>query len=205
MTTHAIYGPDDCSRVLMAFWGGLYASVGVAHRGELEQLAPLMGGTADRLDDEARVYLALDWLVRTYTPAWLELAGLTAAARSLRDLDRVVDPVTARSAAPVVRAACDRALEWRDGGPLGPARVFWVVRDVAAPAVEATSQGAPWVTADAAAGAVLLAATTAAETATGAAGVTRDAVHEWLQPTVDALQNSAVALFRAMIRPEVTA
>ena len=37
-------------------------------------------GTADDGQDEARSYLALDWLLRTHTPAWLDLAGHMAEA-----------------------------------------------------------------------------------------------------------------------------
>ena len=65
------------------------------------QPSPLAGTRDDGLD-ETRGYLALDWLVRTHTPAWLDLAGLGAEARSLRDLSRIVDMAAAQTAGPVV-------------------------------------------------------------------------------------------------------
>ena len=77
-----------------------------------QQLIPfiaLLPGTAGDGLDEARGYLALDWLIRTFTPAWLELAGLGEEARGLRKLGRIVDMVSAERAAPVVRAGRDKA------------------------------------------------------------------------------------------------
>lgn len=44
---------------------------------------------------EGESFLVLDWLLRTYTPTWLELAGMTAEAQQLRDLPAVVDQKTA--------------------------------------------------------------------------------------------------------------
>ena len=64
-----------------------------------------MVGTAGDGKDQARSYLALDWLIRTYTPAWLELAGLTAEAQELRDLRRIVDMVAAEAAGPEAQVA----------------------------------------------------------------------------------------------------
>ena len=68
-----------------------------------------LAGTADDGLDEARSYMALDWLIRTYTPAWLDLAGLTAEAAGLRELRRIVDLVAAQSAGPAVRQARENA------------------------------------------------------------------------------------------------
>jgi hypothetical protein len=52
-------------------------------------LARTIGTAGDGLDVE-RAWLALDWLVRTYTPAWLSLADLDAAAERLRALPPVL-------------------------------------------------------------------------------------------------------------------
>ena len=65
---------------------------------------PLAGTASDGLD-ETRGYLALDWLIRTWTPAWLDLAGLTEEATALRDLRRIADLLAAQSAGQVVRQA----------------------------------------------------------------------------------------------------
>jgi hypothetical protein len=45
-------------------------------------LARTIGTTHDGLDEE-RAWMAIDWLIRVYAPAWLELAGVTGAARGL--------------------------------------------------------------------------------------------------------------------------
>lgn len=45
-------------------------------------LARTIGTTHDGLDEQ-RAWMAIDWLIRVYTPAWLELAGVTGAARGL--------------------------------------------------------------------------------------------------------------------------
>ena len=45
-------------------------------------LARTIGTTDDGLDEE-RAWMAMDWLIRVYAPAWLELAGVTGAARGL--------------------------------------------------------------------------------------------------------------------------
>jgi hypothetical protein len=38
-----------------------------------------------------RSQLAIDWIVRTYAPAWLELAGLSKEAQALRDLPELIE------------------------------------------------------------------------------------------------------------------
>jgi len=70
---------------------------------------PAMSHTAGDGLDKARGYLALDWLIRVYTPAWLDLAGLSAEAGQLRGLHRINDLITVRNAGPVVRMAADKA------------------------------------------------------------------------------------------------
>jgi hypothetical protein len=52
-------------------------------------LARTIGTAGDGLDEE-RAWLATDWLIRTYTPAWLSLAHLDAAAERLRALPPVL-------------------------------------------------------------------------------------------------------------------
>src|SRR5258708_38853552 len=78
-------------------------------RQELKQFTPRLPGTAGDGKDEARGYIALDWLIRTWTPAWLDLAGLTAEAAALRDFRRIADLATARAVRPRVLAARDKA------------------------------------------------------------------------------------------------
>jgi hypothetical protein len=140
--------PPCVSPVLRTFGTKLNDVLPDGRRQQLKPLIPLLPGTAGDGLDETRSYMALDWLIRTWTPAWLDLAGLAAEATALRDLRRIVDLVAAQQAGPVVRNA-------QEAG------------------------AAAWAAARAAAG-------------------------DALQPTVDQLQESAIALFTAMIQPGQT-
>jgi hypothetical protein len=104
--------PPGVSRVLHSFGIALNDLLPDDRRQELVRYLPNgtspLAGTDDGRD-EARGYLALDWLIRTYTPAWLDLGGLMADAGALRSLQPVTDMVTAEAAGPEVRAARDRA------------------------------------------------------------------------------------------------
>ena len=103
----AEYDRDDGTLVVL---DDLHAT----DRQRLVPFLPRMVGTAGDGQDEARSYLALDWLIRTYTPAWLDLAGLTAEATALRDLRRIVDTVTAQAAGLLVQDARSEASAARD-------------------------------------------------------------------------------------------
>jgi len=105
--------PKCVSPVLTGFCISLNDRWDDEQRQTLKPYLPRLVGTRDG-QDEARSYLALDWLIRTYTPAWLDLAGLTGEARELRSLRRIVDLAAAQSAGPVVRAAQGRAAAARD-------------------------------------------------------------------------------------------
>jgi hypothetical protein len=52
-----------------------------------------------------RSWMAVDWLVRVYTAAWLELAGLAAHASALRALTPIVDMGSAEASKKATRAA----------------------------------------------------------------------------------------------------
>src|SRR6202042_1166465 len=49
-------------------------------------------GTAHDGLDTWRGWMAMDWLARVYTPAWLHLAGLTETARRLQAAPEIHDP-----------------------------------------------------------------------------------------------------------------
>ena len=53
-------------------------------------LARTIGTSADGLD-EHRSWMAMDWLIRTYAPAWLSAAGLPGPAQRLAELPPVLD------------------------------------------------------------------------------------------------------------------
>jgi hypothetical protein len=101
--------PPCVAPVLGGMGRNLNDLLGDDMRQQLKPLIPLLPGTAGDGQDEARGYMALDWLIRTYTPAWLDLAGLAEEARTLRDLRRIVDLAAAQSAGPVVKAVREKA------------------------------------------------------------------------------------------------
>ena len=101
--------PACVSPILTSFGIGLNDRLPDEKRQRLVPFVPRMVGTAGDGLDEARGYLALNWLIRTYTPAWLDLAGLTVEATALRDLRRIMDVAAAQAAGPVVRAGWEKA------------------------------------------------------------------------------------------------
>ncbi len=176
--------PACVSPVLADFGRDLNDRLDDDRRQQLKPLISLMPGTAGDGLDEARGYLALDWLIRTYTPAWLDLAGLSAEAAELRALRRIVDLAAAQAAGPVVRAAREKSYAARDAAGAAAGAAAW-----------AAARDAAWAAAWAAAG------DAAGDAARDAA---RDAAGAALKPTVDQLQTSAIDLLARMIRPEVT-
>jgi hypothetical protein len=101
--------PECASEVLRDYTVGLNDSWDATQRQKLIPFLPRMIGTGNDGNDEERSYLALDWLVRSYAPAWLDLAGHTKEAAELRALRRIVDSVSAQAARPVVEDASAKA------------------------------------------------------------------------------------------------
>ena len=66
--------PKCVSPVLAEFGRNLNDVLPDDTRQQLVPFIPLLPGTAGDGLDETRGYLALDWLIRVYTPTWLELA-----------------------------------------------------------------------------------------------------------------------------------
>lgn len=129
--------PSCASPVLRRVTISLNDNWDQAQRQKLAPFLPRMVGTADDGLDERRSYLALDWLIRTHTATWLDLAGMTGEAQELRSLRRIMDPVSAQSAGPLVRAAADKAREKRD--------VAWdAARDAAWAAAGDAARDAAW-------------------------------------------------------------
>ena len=201
-------------------------------RQELKRYLPngtdVLAGTAGDGLDGVRAWMALDWLIRVYAPAWLDLAGLAGEASALRNLAPVTDSATAEAARLAGAAAGDaaRAAAW--------AAAWAAARDAAWAAAwaaaGAAARDAAWDAAGAAAGdaardAARAAARAAARDAAGAAArdaardaagaAARDAARDaaraaardaaWaaagaaLAPTVARLQDSAIALYADLI------
>ena len=207
--------PECASSVLRRFTINLNDSWSQEQRQKLIPFLPRMVGTAGDGQDEARSCLALDWLIRTYTPAWLDLAGLTVEAQELRDLRRIVDMVTAEAAGPVVRNASDKAAAAYAAGAAARAAARVAAR-VAAGATGAAAGAAADAAARAAAGAAAAAAARAAARAaadaagaayaTGAAaeaaaGAAARAAADAAGGAVETLQASALELLDRMIDP----
>lgn len=175
--------PKCVSPILGQFGRSLNDALPDDLRQQLIPLIPELPGTADDGLDEARGYLALDWLIRVYTPAWLELAGLTEQAAELRSLGQIGNLAAAKQARPVVLTI------------QGDAYDSWVnVRASAAAADRAAARAAARAADQ----------TTAKAIALEAARVAAVAV-EWAgnksAPTETKLQRSAIELYRSMIRP----
>jgi hypothetical protein len=186
--------PPGVSKVLHVFGMRLNDALPDDRRQELVRFLPNgtspLAGTAGDGRDETRGYMALDWLIRTYLPAWLELAGLDAA--QLRAHARVDSLASAQSIGLVVRAAWDAA-----GDAAGDAAAGAAAWDAAGDAARAAAGDAAWAAAWVAAGdAAGDAAWVTAWVAAGA--VARD----MLAPTVARLQDSAIALYDQMIPGE---
>jgi hypothetical protein len=188
--------PVCVSPVLAAFGRSLNDVLPDAKRQELVPLVPLLPGTAGDGHDETRGYMALDWLIRGWTPAWFSLAGLTADAQALRDLRRIVDMAAAKSAAPVVQQASQKAFAAGDG----PGDAAWadvwadVWDDSAGAAAMAVARHVAW------AGVWHVARESARAVAMA---VARAVARATLAPTVASLQDSAISLYQAMINAEV--
>jgi hypothetical protein len=152
-----------------------------------QALRPLLArciGTAGDGMTERRRYMALDWLIRTYTPTWLAAAGVHEHADRLRALGEVADGAGIRMSQPVLNAA------WAAAGAAAGAAAWGAAGDAA----WAAAGDAAWGAAGDAAGAAARAAARAA-----AGDAARAAAWAALAPTVAVLQDSAVELFDRML------
>ena len=179
--------PVSVSPVLRRFTISLNDNWSQEQRQKLIPFLPRMVGTAGDGQDKARSYLALDWLIRIYTPAWLDLAGLTVEAQELRDLRRIVDMVTAEAAGLVIRNAQKKAAAaWAADAAYAARAAAYAARDAAYAARDAAYAAAE--------------AAYAADAAARAA-YAADAAGDAAAPTVETLQASALELLDRMIDP----
>ena len=198
--------PPGVSPVLHRYGLRLNDALDDSKRQQLRRYLPdgadVLAGTAGDGKDETRSYIALDWLIRTWTPAWLGVAGLSKEATALRELRRVADSAAARAAGPAISQAREKAAAaWDAAGDAA-----WdAAGDAAGAAAGAAAWDAAWDAAWAAAGAAAwdtawAAAWAAARDAAGdAAWAAAGAV---LSPTVAQLQDSAIALYDVLIAGE---
>src|SRR5579875_1215824 len=140
--------PPGVSAVLWAFGQRLNDILPGSRRQRLTRFLPdgsdRLAGTADDGRDEARGFMCLDWLVRTDTPVWFDLAGLDGEAAALRGLPRIGSLRAARLAGPVVRAAAARSAAARARAKAEARDVTWdVTWDAALDAAWAESCDSP--------------------------------------------------------------
>ncbi len=169
-------------------------------------------GTGPAPDEQERELglMALDWLLRVSTPAWLDLAGLNEHAERLREMPSVTEE-NAAGFAPVVRAAraAARDAAWASAWASAGAAAWAAAWAAARASAGAAAWDAAWAAAGAAAWAAAWdAAGAAAWDAAGAAAwdAARDAARDaaWdaardaLRPTVELMQASAADLLDRM-------
>jgi hypothetical protein len=180
-------------------------------------------GTADDGLDSTRAWLAMDWLIRIYTPAWLWLADLRASGDALAALPAVGDEPTLHAALSVLEnarreARAARARAFADSGPARPAawasaltaglagrEAAWACAGAAAWAAARVAVGdiagdRARAAARAAAGdAAAIAVRQAHRAGTDRAGGERAAAREALEPTLTTLTESAIGLLERML------
>lgn len=140
--------PRCVSPVLRIFGMRLNDVLDDDKRQTLRPYIPRLVGTAGDGLDEARSYMALDWLIRVYTPTWLRLVpALTGQAdllaqqgpiRSLEDAAAVGDAV--REAASQASAA--GAAAWAAAGAAAGDAAGAAARDALSPTVAALQDSA---------------------------------------------------------------
>jgi hypothetical protein len=179
-------------------------------------------GTADDGLDTSRGWMAMDWLARVYTPAWLHLAGLTDRAQRLEAAREVTDPDTLREALELLEAGRRDARTARARAFGAPLPAGWA----AAVAAGVAGREAAWACAGAAAWAAArigigdIAGDRARASARAAAGDAaaiavrhsrasachagaRAAAHAALEPTLGHLADSALGLLDRMLPTEL--
>jgi hypothetical protein len=190
-----------------------------------QRLRPYLGrtiGTTDDGLDEVRSWMAIDWLIRVYTPTWLSLAHLTDTAERLTSLPPVTEMANLRPALLVLDLA-RRDARAALAAALGAARATaWAVpwaagQSAAREAAWGSAGAAAWAAARlgvgdvagdraraaarAAAGDAAAAASREARAGTGRAAA-KQAARGALLPTLDGLNESALRLLDVMLPKE---
>jgi hypothetical protein len=200
--------PPCVSPVLGIFGRALNDVLPDTTRQQLKPYLRPMLGTAGDGKDRARSYLALDWLIRTWLPAWLDLAGLASHATALQELEPVTSIESAETVTPTITAARDAARDAARAARDAARDAAWDAARAAAWDAGAAARAAAWDAArdaardaGAAAGAAARAAARDAARAAAwdAGAAARAAAWAALAPTVSMLQADAIRLFGVMI------
>jgi hypothetical protein len=164
--------PQCVSPVIAAFGRSWNDSLPDTERQRLKRFIPTMIETRTTpADEERRVWLATDWLVRTFTPTWLDKAGLTEHAIRLRGLNELTSTDLARRAQPII-----------DDARKASYAAWAAVWDAAWAAARAAAWDAAWAAARAAA----WAAARAAASKKKGYSAQYDAAYKAARPLIDA-------------------
>src|ERR1700761_4831451 len=146
--------PNCASPGIAAFLRSYNDSVDDETRQSLKQYIPRLVGTrgSEKLE-ERRALIAADWLVRTHTPAWLRLAGLTTQADALASLPEI----TSMAQVPSIKGPLEAARQDADAAGDAAGDAAWAAAwaaagDAAGDAAGAAARAAAWAAARAAAG-----------------------------------------------------
>jgi hypothetical protein len=188
--------PECVSPVIAAFGRRWNDDLSATDRQILVPYLPkLLNTRGTKAQENRRAWMVTDWMVRTYLPAWLELAKLTEQAEAVRGLAPLTSATRWKKADKTVQTARkDAAAAWD------------AARDAAWAAARDAAGYAAWDAArDAARDAAWAAARDAAWDAAGyaawdAAGYAAwDAARDALKPTTLSLQQSALQLLDDLI------
>jgi hypothetical protein len=168
----------------------------------LKPLVLKVAGTKSTKEvQERRGWMCMDWLIRTYSPAWLDLVpSLKVHAEALRRAPEIVDMVTLANVTTTIADAQKEA--WAaDSAAYSAARS--AAYSAAYSAADSAAYSAARSAADSAAdSAAYSAADSAARSAaySAAYSAARSAARSALKPAIDILQESAVALVLRLIK-----
>jgi hypothetical protein len=98
--------PECACPVLTSFMVPWNDQLGDADRQRLKPYIPRLVGTRSTSEvEQRRSWMACDWLVRTFTPAWLRLAGLNEDAAALEALPELTASELVDAALPTIKKA----------------------------------------------------------------------------------------------------
>ena len=137
--------PECVSPVIGAFLRTWNDALPDGDRQQLRRWVPEVVGTnAGPAVDVELSWMALDWLVRVHTPAWLRLAGLIEQAALLTDMAEIT-PTTCPSILPTLTAVCnDAAAAGTAAGDAARAAAWAAARDAAGAAAGTAAWAAAW-------------------------------------------------------------
>jgi hypothetical protein len=187
--------PRCASKVIGAFLRNWNDALGDEERQKLKPyIVKVVGSAGTAAVEKQRAWLCADWLIRRQAPAWLDLAGCTEQAATLRALPPIVSSTLAKKHQPALDAALAAA-----NAAWAAVRTTAKAAGAAGAAAGAAAEAAAWAAARAAARAAAWAAAGAAVKAAAEAAAAAAAAKKKLAPTVTSLQASAFELLDAML------